>query len=451
MNARALNVLLPMFLLVLPLAAQEGGFLGISISEGRSGLPRIVEVLPGSPAAKGGLKIGDLIIAADGKKLRNSEQLFDWIAAKKAGAKVRLGIERSGKRFDLALVLSARPERKNASGNGRVSGKKGRKTAKAVGNRPQARVPGVLGVELAQEEGGRIWIDRVEPGGAAAKAGLKKGDVVLSAGGIPARDLDDLVSLIRRTGAGRPLALEVRRGGKTLEIQAFLGGRAPKPGGIVPPAATASDRVRWLTDYRKAEDLSARSGRPLLLDFRADWCAPCKRLERSFEAPEVRRLLQKVVPVRIDVDKQERLADEFGVSGIPHVVLQAPGGRVLGRFTGYLPPPLLANRISRWLGIPSKKPVGGRAPIRAPGKGRKASPAKSPRRLPNRKRPPRPSAKAKAARSARKNEGPKGREGGRIGGEQPEILEKLRELEQKQEALRKELERLKGLLKRKGS
>lgn len=78
-----------------------------------------------------------------------------------------------------------------------------------------------LGVELRAGEGGAS-VAAVTPGSAAARAGLKAGDVVIAAAGSPVRKPADLTTLVRKTPAGVWLPLDVRRGGKTRTVVAKL-------------------------------------------------------------------------------------------------------------------------------------------------------------------------------------------------------------------------------------
>ncbi len=62
------------------------------------------------------------------------------------------------------------------------------------------------------------------------------------------------------------------------------------------------------------------SDRPVLANFRAEWCAPCKQL-----APELQRIAReyrnRLLVVRIDIDRHPELAQEFAVNSIPTVLL----------------------------------------------------------------------------------------------------------------------------------
>ena len=88
--------------------------------------------------------------------------------------------------------------------------------------------------------------------------------------------------------------------------------------------------------YVKEENFQSEvlnADRPVLVDFTAGWCQPCKMIE-----PIVKQLAQdwdgKVKVVKLDSDENPNILTQFGVLGIPTLML-FKGGQVKERVTGY--------------------------------------------------------------------------------------------------------------------
>jgi membrane-associated protease RseP (regulator of RpoE activity) len=351
--------MLVVFLFLSGVLPSQSAWLGID-AEGSQNKITITEVLPGSPAKKAGLRVGDVILAFQGKKVGGDlDGLAGALAEMKPGSRVRFRILRKKKTLPLEVILGAYPSSKSKSKTGTRIPPKRVNTSKKLGVKAQKTrpfKPGTLGVGIAQQ-GEKIWVESVFPGSAAQKAGFKPGDRIVSVGGKAIKDVDRLVGLIRKAGAGNKLAFVVKRGGKALRLHAVLNGiQAAKPSGVARKRRIPSSQLptKWFFNYETARTLSKQSNRPLLVEFFASWCDPCKLLEKSFKAKGVVPYLRRCVLVRVDVDKASRLADRFGVQSIPHVVLLSPSGKAMGTFTGYLPPDELAGRMRRFLGFQPK-------------------------------------------------------------------------------------------------
>jgi len=100
-------------------------------------------------------------------------------------------------------------------------------------------------------------------------------------------------------------------------------------------AHTAGSGPRSLPE---AQTLAAREDKPILIDFFAEWCGPCKRFAReSREDAEIRAALDQVILLTVDSEKQDgvALAQRFEVRGYPTFVLVNAQGETLNRWTGY--------------------------------------------------------------------------------------------------------------------
>ena len=70
-----------------------------------------------------------------------------------------------------------------------------------------------------------------------------------------------------------------------------------------------------------------KSDKPVMMDFYADWCGPCKMISPVMEQLD-KKFGDDLTVVKVDVDKQKALANEFDVMSIPTVILMKDGAVV---------------------------------------------------------------------------------------------------------------------------
>jgi thiol:disulfide interchange protein DsbD len=120
-------------------------------------------------------------------------------------------------------------------------------------------------------------------------------------------------------------------------------------------AAPETAEIAWMEDHAAGLALAGRTGRPVLLDFTADWCAVCKELEtRTFPHPEVVRKSREFVTIRVDATdaaapRVRALQRQYDVVGLPTVLFLTPDGEPIPgeRLTEFVPPEVLLARMER--------------------------------------------------------------------------------------------------------
>jgi thiol:disulfide interchange protein DsbD len=125
--------------------------------------------------------------------------------------------------------------------------------------------------------------------------------------------------------------------------------------GVAEPASLSFRRVQSLAELES--QLQAASGRPVMLDFYADWCVSCHEMERyTLSDPRVQKKLGSVVLLQADVTanraEDAALLKRFGLFGPPGIIFFDATGREIpgARVVGYEPPEKFLASLERGLG-----------------------------------------------------------------------------------------------------
>ena len=210
-------------------AAGEG--LGLKVQDAAGGAGALVaEVAAGGPAARAGLKSGDLIVDIDGQAVRSGLELAQRLQPALSGQPVTLTVERGGWRKQVSLGRLASTEPLSP---GSASPRLGLRVA----DQPPTGSPGYGAL-----------VTGVDADSPAARAGLAAGDVILAAGGKETRNAAEFAALARAQGGKPGLDLRISREGwkRTTRLEP---GQAQVPAVVqtqVPASAEDPCEKGWL-------------------------------------------------------------------------------------------------------------------------------------------------------------------------------------------------------------
>jgi photosystem II stability/assembly factor-like uncharacterized protein len=171
---------------------------------------KVTNVPKDSPAAKAGVKEGDVIVSIDGKKIADHDAYEEALAAMKADQTIKVVVLRDKKEVTVELKLAAKPKD------------------------PPPAVPPILGIQPDNTStGDGIGVGSLTPAGPAMKAGLKVGDLITTIGGKKVTDQAEYRSIMASHKVGDVVKVTVIRGKemKEFELTLVAGRTGPGSGG----------------------------------------------------------------------------------------------------------------------------------------------------------------------------------------------------------------------------
>lgn len=93
--------------------------------------------------------------------------------------------------------------------------------------------------------------------------------------------------------------------------------------------------------------IKASYEKPVLVEFWATWCAPCRMVAPILEQMS-KDYASRLTIVKIDADENVKILEQFGVANVPTMILLA-GGSVVKRIHGAKPRPALEVELEPWL------------------------------------------------------------------------------------------------------
>lgn len=162
-------------------------------------------VVEDSPAKKAGLKDEDVIIAIDGKEVKNASHLSLLVASTEPGTTVKLKVVREGREITITATLGERPEEKQAAVTKKP--KSSKKIGLSIENltRQTAKQYGYKG-----EQG--VIVTYVKRGSIAYREGIREGDLIKSINRKKIRNVQDFNKIMDSINAGEIIFMRLKKG-----------------------------------------------------------------------------------------------------------------------------------------------------------------------------------------------------------------------------------------------
>jgi serine protease Do len=182
----------------------------------------VIQVVAEAPAANAGIRHGDLILAVDGRKVRATRDLIDYVSDRPPGTQVTLELRRGDERLSRRVTVGERPggeeppappEEENGSG------------IEWLGLRYQDLSPGIRSSHQIPEEVAGVWIRSVSPRSPLIDERVQAGDIITEVNGAAVRSVADLERLVQAAPSGGYLRFYVQRfdprSGRSAQLFAF--------------------------------------------------------------------------------------------------------------------------------------------------------------------------------------------------------------------------------------
>jgi thiol:disulfide interchange protein DsbD len=101
--------------------------------------------------------------------------------------------------------------------------------------------------------------------------------------------------------------------------------------------------IKWGNNLDLAFAIASNSNKLIMIDFMAEWCPPCKEMDKiTFSNTNIIKKSNEFIPVRIDVDKQKNIAEEYngnarkyGGIGIPNILFLDKEKKIIRHIVGF--------------------------------------------------------------------------------------------------------------------
>jgi S1-C subfamily serine protease len=171
----------------------------------------INEVMPNGPAAKAGLRAGDIIVEIQGREVREGKDLLRAVLQYPVGEKLAVSVLRDGAQQKISVTTAARPDQREGRAGSTSKPKQGQAKPQQSRGLETTELTPEIARRIGYQGQGGVVVANVQPGSAADRAGLMRGDVIEEVNKKPVSSAQKLEELL----SGPKVLLRVHRQGGT--------------------------------------------------------------------------------------------------------------------------------------------------------------------------------------------------------------------------------------------
>ena len=108
--------------------------------------------------------------------------------------------------------------------------------------------------------------------------------------------------------------------------------------------------IGWVTNLSEAKTMAKEQGKPMFIDFHADWCSWCRRMDLdTYANKQVADMAKNFICVKIDTQEQSDVAENYRIRGLPSTVFLTAEAKIIETIPGYIPPEKFLEKLKQIL------------------------------------------------------------------------------------------------------